>query len=628
MVDEAKLSAVLSEFARTLATEFPIQEILDHLVARIVEVLPVTSAGVTLIGERREPRFVAASDATALRYERLQTGLGEGPCVVAFDAGEPVAVADLAQEARFPAFTAAARAAGLGAVFAFPLHHGDRRLGALDLYREAPGPLDVHTMATAQTLADVAAAYLINAQSREDARIAAEQLRVRALHDPLTGLANRALLQDRLQHAAERAQRSGEHVGVLFVDLDGFKRVNDTYGHHVGDELLVAVAGRLAALVRAGDTLARLAGDEFVFLCEGLTGPEDVEVLADRVGASFRAPFRVAEVELALTASVGVAVAGPDESITSALLVQADAAMYTAKRGDRWGVHRLGPLDVDGSSLVSQLRAALDDDELEVRYQPIVRCAEGRLSGVEAVLRWTHPSRGPVPPSIAVAVAERGGLAADLGAWLLRRSCEDHRRWRAAHPDVLLELALDVPVPQLLSPGLVVLVAAALAASGTEPSALTLEVPEDVLTDDIGRATVVCQGLRDTGVRLALDGFGTGASSLRQLRNAPVDAVKLHRSLVADVDQVPGADAVLAAMTNVAHVLSLSVTASGVETRRQHEAVGASGCVQAQGPFYAPSMSAAGIASLLVEGRDHLPVDAQPSARRTATSMLPRVALE
>jgi len=332
VVDERQLSKVLSEFARTLATEFPIQQILDHLVERIVVILPVTSAGVTLIDEEREPRFVAASDSDALRYERLQTALGEGPCVVTFDSGEAVAVADLTSEERFPAFTTAAVAAGLGAVFTFPLHHGQSRLGALDLYRETPGGLDPHTMETAQTLADVAAAYLINAQAREDLREASEQHRQRALHDALTGLPNRLLLQDRFQHAGQRAVRTHETVAVLFIDLDDFKRVNDTHGHHVGDELLVAVARRLSALVRPADTLARVSGDEFVFLCENLVDRADAHLLVRRIAASFDEPFDLLGRQLRITASVGIGVAGPGDAISDRLMDEADAAMYQAKR--------------------------------------------------------------------------------------------------------------------------------------------------------------------------------------------------------------------------------------------------------------------------------------------------------
>ncbi|HEY0869652.1 MAG TPA: sensor domain-containing diguanylate cyclase, partial [Acidothermaceae bacterium] len=277
------MSAVLSDFARTLATDFPIQGILDHLVRRIVDVLPVTGAGVTVISAESGPHYIAASDDSALRFEQLQSDLGDGPCVWAYRSGEPVAVPDLAGDDRFAQFGPPAVATGLAAVFTFPLRHGKGRLGALDLYRDTVGALDRGDMAAAQTLADVAAAYLLNAQAREEARVTSERFRHTALHDPLTGLPNRLLLQQRLEHAAQRAQRSHTNAAVLFVDLDRFKRVNDTHGHRVGDDLLCAIAERLTGLVRPGDTLARFSGDEFVFLCEDLTSAADVEALAERV---------------------------------------------------------------------------------------------------------------------------------------------------------------------------------------------------------------------------------------------------------------------------------------------------------------------------------------------------------
>ncbi len=625
MVDEGKLSSVLSELARTLATEFPIQQILDHLVERIVGILPITSAGVTLIGEGREPRFVAASDSRALRYERLQTEIGEGPCVVSFDSGEPVSVADLASEERFPAFTAAARTAGLGAVFTFPLHHGEHRLGALDLYRETPGGLDPHTMETAQTLADVAAAYLINAQARDDAQVASEQQRQRALHDALTGLPNRVLLQDRLQHAAQRAVRTHESVAVLFIDLDDFKQVNDTYGHHVGDDLLVAVARRLEALVRADDTLARVSGDEFVFLCENLADRSDAQLLVSRIVTSFEEPFDLSGVELTLTASVGVAVAGPGEAITDRLLVEADTAMYHAKRNGGWGTSllgRRGSLDLEASSLVRQLRSALDDGEFEVVYQPLVRSADGRITGVEALLRWTHATRGVVPPELIVAVAEQSDLINEIGAWVLERSCDDHHRWPTSHRGVSLDLAVNVSVRQLRAPDFAGTVATVLAATGTAPGALILEVTESVLMDDADRAHLALNELRETGVRIALDDFGTGFSSLSYLRQVPVDIIKIDRSFVADIDESPGGGAILAAVTDLAHVLSLPITAEGVETQRQRDEVRAIGCEYAQGFFYARPMTAAAIAELLSEpgsGTGHLPKSERtPTGRAVA----------
>ena len=273
VVARDELSDVLSEFAQTMVTDFPIQKILDHLVKRIVDIMPITSAGVTLIAPGLQPRYVAASDESALRFEKLQTELGEGPCLAAYSTGEPVAVADLNSEDRFPRFAPRALQSGLTAVFTFPLHHEYARLGALDLYRDTPGALSEELMSTAQTLADVAAAYLINAQARADLQDSSDQSREASLHDGLTGLPNRVLLLQLLSHAFRGARRSGKTSAVFFVDLDQFKEVNDTHSHKVGDQLLVAVADRLRGLLRPGDSLARLSGDEFVILCENSTIP-------------------------------------------------------------------------------------------------------------------------------------------------------------------------------------------------------------------------------------------------------------------------------------------------------------------------------------------------------------------
>jgi diguanylate cyclase (GGDEF)-like protein len=326
------LASVLSEFARTMITDFPIQGILDHLVERIVDVLPISSAGVTLIEPGTSPTYVAASDSSALAHEKMQTDLWLGPCLLAFESGEAVAAPDLRLDERFGEFGPAATANGLAAVFAFPLRHGSGRLGALDLYRNLPGSLDRENMEAAQTLADVAAAYLLNARSRDEARETNERLRESVLRDALTGLPNRLLLAQRFEHAALRAHRSGTDAAVLFADLDDFKLVNDTYGHQAGDQALVAVAKRLSSLVRPGDTLARISGDEFVFLCEDLRSPADCQSLATRIDQAFYDPFEVAGREIRLTASVGMAYAGPGQDVSEQLIADADVAMYRAKR--------------------------------------------------------------------------------------------------------------------------------------------------------------------------------------------------------------------------------------------------------------------------------------------------------
>ena len=334
-VDETRFSGLLSEFAGTLATAFPIQSILDHLVGRIVDLLPIDGAGVSLISPDLVPRFVASSDARALQHEQLQIDLQEGPCLTAYLTGEPVTVPALADEQRFPDFVAAARCAGLGAVFSFPLRHPDGQFGALDLYRGTAGPLGGRAMEVAQTLADVTSAYLLNAQAREEAMATAEQHRLLSLHDPLTGLPNRLLLQDRMDRATLRAQRSRTASAVLFVDIDEFKQVNDQFGHHVGDQVLIAVAQRLSEMVRGSDTLARIAGDEFVLLCEELTSPADAELVCGRVRESFAAPLLVGVGALRVSASVGMAYAGPGEPVSADLMADADHAMYQAKRARR-----------------------------------------------------------------------------------------------------------------------------------------------------------------------------------------------------------------------------------------------------------------------------------------------------
>jgi diguanylate cyclase (GGDEF)-like protein len=342
VVNERELTVLLAEFARTLLTDFAVQEILDEVVLRVVDILPVTGAGITLVGPDHRPEYVAASSPQSLTFERLQTELGEGPCREASASGEAVSVPDLTEDTLSPAFSRAASETGCAAAFSFPLRHGHSRLGALDLYRDTPGDLDVHQTQTAQTLADVAAAYVVNAQLRERAQQDVDWFRTRALHDPLTGLANRVLLVERLEHAAQRIPRAHTAAAVLFVDLDRFKSVNDRYGHMVGDDLLIAVADRLAGVVRPGDTLARISGDEFVLLCEDLNGPEEIEAIARRVRETFATPFVVDRLELTVKASVGIARTAPGETPSRRLLAEADHAMYRDK-DDR---HRAEVIDL------------------------------------------------------------------------------------------------------------------------------------------------------------------------------------------------------------------------------------------------------------------------------------------
>ena len=485
MASEQQLSDVLSEFARTLVTDFPIQAILDHLVVRIVDVLPITAAGVTLISAGSDPHYVAASDESALLFEKLQTELGEGPCVEAFQTGTAVAVADLRDESRFPAFTRRAIDAGLLAVFTFPLRNGDAPLGALDLYRDTPGPLDVRTMGAAQTLADVASAYLLNAKARDDLRSSTDQAREQALHDGLTGLPNRTLLLQRLEHAELRGRRLDKVAALLFVDLDQFKMVNDCHGHAVGDQLLVAVAQRLTAVLRPGDTLARLSGDEFVIFCEDLDSAAQVDMIAARLGAAIAAPFDLSGTEVDVSASVGIAYSSGQSA--EQLLDDADTAMYQAKRKGG-GRHQV--IDVPAreesmqqATLLRDLRGAALRQELRTDYQPILDAGAGGIAGVEGLVRWVHPVRGLVMPDVLLPIAEASGLIGEIGGWVLERVCRDLQRCQAARPGDALRMSVNVSAHELVAPDYAAMVSAVLSGTGTDPGLVTLEIKEAVLQD-------------------------------------------------------------------------------------------------------------------------------------------------
>ena len=598
-----------SEFARTLITDFPIQGILDHLVTRIVEILPITSAGVTLITPGTAPHYIAASDDAALRYEQLQTLVGQGPCVAAFETGEAVSVADLSSDTRFPLFAPAAVAAGLAAVFTFPLRHSDGRLGALDLYRDSPGALDEGDMAAAQTLADVAAAYLLNAQARDDAQAASDGFHHDALHDPLTGLPNRLLLHERLEHATLRARRSHTHSAILFADIDQFKHVNDTYGHTAGDELLVSVANRLTALMRAEDTLVRFSGDEFVILCEDLHSVADAERLVERIKNTFVEPFEVGDRRITISLSVGIAYAGPGDDVDRQLLVEADLAMYNAKRrrdpGPRVGAGRDTSNRRADSRLETDLRAALAFDQLGVVYQPIVDVDDQQVVGVEALLRWNHPTRGAIAPTTIIAIAERSDLIDDIGGWVLQRACHDHGRWKAHRPDLRLDLAVNISARQLAGTGLTAAVATILSATGMDIGMLVLEITESVLIDNAESSIATLTSLADLGIRLALDDFGSGYSSLHYLDRLPVHEVKIDQQFVARLTHGSADTTVIAGITTIAHGLGLPVVAEGVETRAQHDLIRSLECDYAQGYLYARPMTAAALERHLDDLSEH-----------------------
>jgi diguanylate cyclase (GGDEF)-like protein len=593
---ERQLSDVLSEFARTMLTDFPIQGILDRLVGRIVEIMPITGAGVTLISESTSPHYVAASDSAALAYEKLQTSLDEGPCVIAYRTGKSVAIGDLRNEDRFPLFTPQARQAGLAAVFTFPLRHGDDPLGALDLYRDAPGYLSVEAMVVAQTLADVASAYLVNAQARANLLATSAQTQSLALHDALTGLPNRILLLERIEHALLSRRRSEKVVAVLFIDLDGFKRVNDRHGHQVGDDLLVAVAERLTAALRPGDTLARLSGDEFILVCENLDEEVQIQSIAGRVMDAIGLPFVLGNsIEVDLSASIGIAFAGTGND-PEQLLHRADVAMYQVKRKGGAEHRIINELEHELSSnndvLLRDLGNAVERQELRLEYQPIVRAIDGRVTSVEALLRWDHPEMGLISPSTLIPLAELSGDIINIGRWVIERACVDRHRWEDKIGDETFVMGVNVSAHQLMAAGFVGMVEGVLAATHTRGEHLCLEITEGAFVQDAKLARKVLFRLKQLGVMVALDDFGTGYSSLSYLRQFPVDAIKIDQSFISDLMENSASHAIVSKTIELAHLLNLIVICEGVETLEQDLQVAALTSDFSQGFYFSHPLTA------------------------------------
>jgi diguanylate cyclase (GGDEF)-like protein len=448
-------------------------------------------------------------------------------------------------------------------------------------------------------------------RARLQAEAIAEQFTRDALHDPLTKLPNRSLLLDRLGLALSRAGRLGSLVAVLFLDLDGFKAVNDSLGHAAGDELLIQVAERVRGCIRPADTVARLGGDEFGILLEDVSDATGAHAVADRILDTVRAPMTIQGKELVTGASIGVVLGASDEGAGD-LLRKADLAMYVAKASgkDRHvtfepAMHATALARLE---LEADLRRALDAGTLDVHYQPVCELPTGRLARMEALARWRHPRLGLVPPAEFVPLAEDRGLIVPLGQWVLRRACQQTAEWQTLHPsEPPLGVAVNLSAGQL-RPGLVETVAAALGESGLAARCLTLEITESLLMDESAESFGYLTELKALGVRLAIDDFGTGYSSLGRLRTLPIDELKIDRSFVADI--APGATGgpLVTAVTAMARALGLEVVAEGVETFEQLRFLLRRGCNAVQGYLVGRPVPASTIRRLLADPASDLGV--------------------
>jgi diguanylate cyclase len=430
-----------------------------------------------------------------------------------------------------------------------------------------------------------------------------------AFRDALTRLPNRALFLDRVGHALVRTDRRAGVLAVLFVDLDGFKDVNDSLGHAAGDHLLCSVAERLRGCVRAADTVARLGGDEFAILLEDISGRQEPARAAQRILDALSVPFSVAGMESTVGASIGIALNTHADTVDT-LLRNADVAMYTVKDSGRgryeFYVSEMLTTVLGRVDLEHQLRGALEAEQLVVHYQPMIELSTGKVRGLEALLRWQHPTRGLLAPADFIKVAEETGAIISIGRWVLQTACRQVQQWNANRPEPL-RMSVNLSPVQVLHPGIVRDVSDALSTSGLEPAYLMLELTEEVLLKDTDLAARRLQELKELGVWLAIDDFGTGYSSLNYLRRLPFDVLKIDKAFIDEIALGTSESVLAIAIVNLAQTLGMQAVAEGVEQTDQADVLRQLACPFAQGYLFAKPAPAAQTELLLTRAPSLIP---------------------
>ena len=509
--------------------------------------------------------------------------------------GSPIVVTDESTEERFERSPILTELGVLSGITVLIKAKGQPYgvLGAQHTKARDFSPQDVSFM---QAIANI----LANAIERRGAE---EKTRHEALHDPLTTLPNRNLFLDRLGHALAQARRHQDSVAVLFLDLDQFKLVNDSLGHAAGDELLAAVAPRLQQALRPTDTVARFGGDEFAILIEEVTSERDAIRVAERISEALTRPFVLRQREHFVSASAGISIGGGGES-PEALIRDADAALYRAKDRGRGGYEifdeAMRSRVIDHMQTENDLRKALQRGELELHYQPIVSLKDHSVVMLEALLRWRHPERGLIPPAGFIPVAEESRLILPIGRWVLEEACREATVWQRRNPDrAPVGVSVNLSARELADPQLLRSIESAVVLSGIDPITLRLELTESTLFEEAEDPVQSLRALQSLGVRLVLDDFGTGFSSLGYLRRLPLSAIKLDRAFVENLTTDSDDAAIVKAVTEMAGTLGLDVCAEGIETAEQLAAIKGLGCSHAQGFYFSRAVPPAELPDLL-----------------------------
>jgi diguanylate cyclase (GGDEF)-like protein len=546
--------------------------VIMKLLPRAEELLLVAAVGLReeLIGQTRVPADY-----------RSQSGY-------ALDTGSATVVNDWSTETRFQQ-SVLQREQGISSAAIVLIKSKEEPYGVLgagsrELHRF--NQADVNFM---QAIANV----LANAVER---RRTEEQTQHEALHDALTGLPNRSLFLDRLQHALSVSARRDAPIAVLFLDLDQFKLVNDSLGHAAGDELLAAVAPRIEQALRPGDTVARFGGDEFAVLAEDIRNVHGATRIAERIAEALTRPFILREREHFVSASIGISL-GTGAEDPEALIRDADSALYRAKDHGRGGYEIFDEVMrsrvIEHMQTENDLRRALQREELVLHYQPVVRLHDGVIASMEALLRWDHPERGLIGPLAFIPVAEESRLIVPIGRWVVEQACRQAASWQRLRPDSApVGVAVNLSARQLADPGLISHIERSVKANGIDPATLCLELTETALLDETYSCERTVSNLSDIGVRLALDDFGVGFSSLGYLKRLPLSMLKLDRTFVEDVTENPHDAAIIRAVGEMADTIGIDVVAEGVETDEQVRMARDLGCGYAQGFHFAEPMPA------------------------------------